>query len=238
MAKQIPLTRGQYALVDDDDFERISQSKWYCKADGYAARKDWSTGEPKQVYMHRQILNAPDGVMVDHINANRLDNRRSNLRLVNSIQNSRRQSPMKGTTSEYKGVSFYQDQWYVRIHVDGKSRYYGRYREEKLAARVYDYAASKHYGEYARINFPDELMTDAEFAEVDTRRQSTSSEYRGVCWDKKRQAWIAHITVRGRFKYLGRFEDEVEAAKAYNEAAIQYHSDSAVLNSIPTENIQ
>lgn len=90
MSKEIPLSRGMSTIVDDDDYEWLSQWKWYAGKSAtlfYAVRNVWRNGKIHQVRMHRLVINAPDEIIVDHINRNSLDNRRSNLRLSNCREN-------------------------------------------------------------------------------------------------------------------------------------------------------
>lgn len=162
--KEIPLTKGKVAIVDDGDFERVNRLKWHLHAGGYAGCKDWSGGNRTYVYMHRLILNAPRGTEVDHINGNKLDNRRSNLRMATRKENSRNGKGMPARKSQYKGISFYDNAYHVRVMLDGKQMNFGRYKSEHLAAKVYDYAALGLHREFSRLNFPDEpMLTEDEF---------------------------------------------------------------------------
>lgn len=232
MAKRIPLTQGKFAIVDDADYEWLNQWKWhFARQTGYAARKDWSGGKPKYLLMHRVILNAPKHLQVDHINGDGLDNRRCNIRLATAAQNSWNQKAISSSISEYKGVSFYDNRFVVRIFVNGGNLYFGGFTDECLAARIYDFAAVKYYGEYARLNFPDQLLTEGEFEQL-TRRKPPLSKYRGVTFDKRRGKWIAYIQVAGKYKSLGKFDSELDAARAYNEAAPRLHGSKAKLNDV------
>lgn len=153
--RTIPLTKNMNALVDDDDYEWLSQRKW-CSSKGYAVRYDGQ--RRKMLPMHREILNAPDGMDVDHINGDRLDNRRANLRVCPHRQNIRNQKPRVGGTSRYKGVywcSTYR-KWRVQIMSDKKRIHVGAFDDEEQAARAYDVAALEHHGEFARLNFPQD----------------------------------------------------------------------------------
>lgn len=156
--KEIKLTRGMVALVDDEDFERINAHKWYAhKAHHgafYAARKVWDT--KKHIAMHREIIGAPDGKEVDHINADTLDNRRSNLRLCTTVENFHNRGKYANNTSGYKGVywNIRHQKWYALIGLNSKLIYIGCFGQDKeAAAHAYDEAARKYHGEFARTNF-------------------------------------------------------------------------------------
>src|SRR5690606_29717188 len=100
MPKEIPLTRGKVALVDDEDFEWLSQYSWYLSNEYPASRV-----EGKFTYMHRLITGAGKGEVVDHINDNKYDNTRSNLRITTNQNNIRKSKMWSSNTSGYKGVA-------------------------------------------------------------------------------------------------------------------------------------
>jgi len=106
--------------------------------------------------MHRLIMDPPRGYVVDHINGDGLDNRRANLRLATHAQNGRNRRKIKKGISKYKGVSWEEStgKWRALIHVDRKKISLGCYKDEVTAAKVYDKAAKKYHGEFARLNFP------------------------------------------------------------------------------------
>jgi hypothetical protein len=148
--KQIQLTQGYEAIIDDKDFALVSKYNWYYN-DGYA--KAYHKG--KRLRMHRLILNAKNGQQVDHQNRNRLDNRHSNLRICTLQENNRNISMRKDNTSGYKGVSLDKStgHWKPLIHVDGKAKTCGQFKNKHHAALAYDLWAVDLHGEYASTNF-------------------------------------------------------------------------------------
>ena len=145
--QEIPVTRGRVALVDSEDYHLVAGRKWCC-SNGAPMRYDH--GAP--VYMHRLIMDAPDGVEVDHINGDRLDNRRCNLRLCTHRQNLRNRKRQDNGSSRYKGVHKSAGKWRAQIGYDGKTHHLGYFTDEADAARAYNEAASEHFGEFARLN--------------------------------------------------------------------------------------
>lgn len=148
MSREIPLTRGAVAIVDDDDYEWLSQWKW-CMSGQYAASRTSGV----HVYMHRLIMSASPGVGVDHINGEHFDNRRCNLRFATQRENSRNQKRHK--RDGYKGVHWRKDtrKWQAQIMVDYKTVNLGCYTNEEIAATAYDVAARIFFGAFAKTNF-------------------------------------------------------------------------------------
>lgn len=144
---RIPLTRGRTALVDVDDYPLISNRSWQYGNNGYVT----SGG---RIYMHRLIMNAPKGALVDHINRDRLDNRRTNLRFATAQQQSVNSNPRPARVP-YKGVSLHYGKYAARITVNGELRLLGSHDTAEAAARAYDEVALAEWGEFARLNFAD-----------------------------------------------------------------------------------
>ena len=159
--REIPLTRGKVAIVDNEDFEVLSQWKWYAAVNGkrcYAARTNWTGAPPKQVRMACQIMAHPISMEVDHINGNPLDNRRSNLRVCTHRENGANRNRQQGGTSTYKGVSWHKEtkRWRAQIQYAGTVFHLGCHSDESEAAFRYDLAARGLFREFARPNFPIE----------------------------------------------------------------------------------
>lgn len=160
--KQIPLTKGRHALVDDSDYPWLSQLRWCYSSDGYAVnyyRDEYGSYHKRT--MHRLVMAkkleqiVPRDLQVDHINHHRIDNRRENLRLATRSQNQAYKKLQVNNTSGYKGVIWNRNKWEVRIRYQGRKLYLGRYDDPILAAFVYDGAARLLYQEFAGLNFPD-----------------------------------------------------------------------------------
>lgn len=185
--KEIPLTKGHVALVDDADYEWLNQYNWHYEPAGcgYAARRI----DNKIVLMHQFIMQAKLGQLVDHKNRNGLDNQRNNLRMATTAQNAaNRDKPrrIKPTTSQFKGVYLDSNthRWIAKIRVNRQGIHIGSFADEVEAARAYDAAACKYHGTFARLNFPEatedhhDLLSRARqwghlpsFEELNNRRQ-------------------------------------------------------------------
>lgn len=151
--KIIPLTRGKKTIIDDQDFDRISKYKWCIHCDSYAV----TSINGKIVMMHRFLLKTPEGFDTDHINGNKLDNRRSNLRIVTRSQNMANTRIRRSNKSGYKGVFYFKfghrsKRWKAKIKVNYKMIDLGYFLTKEEAAKVYNLAAVKHFGEYALLN--------------------------------------------------------------------------------------
>jgi hypothetical protein len=163
--RRIPLTQGQYAIVDPKDYEQLNKHKWHLQRTRqmfYAVRraKGHERANGSVVWMHRSILPPPQGMCIDHINNNGLDNRKANLRFATPAQNARNRRKISfKTSSKYKGVSYHagQRKWCAAIRVNGQYKYFGLFQNESDAAKAYDEAARKFHGEFASLNFKCEI---------------------------------------------------------------------------------
>lgn len=158
MVKYIKLSQGKEAIVDDEEYDKLNKYKWYY-SHGYAVRNvRVDENKRKSVRMHRVIADTPKDKFTDHINGNKLDNRKSNLRNVNNAQNTKNAEKRASATSKYKGVFYFKrrndvhGKWAARIQNDGKSIRLGYFDSEISAALAYNDAAIKYHKEYARLN--------------------------------------------------------------------------------------
>jgi hypothetical protein len=158
--RRIPLTQGKYAIVDPEDFERLNKHKWYASKWGntfYAVRCAGPRNKTKYIRMHREIMRPPDHLVIDHINHKGLDNRKANLRNATRAQNNYNRVAIKrkGATSKYKGVAWKKEKkkWRAHIYFNGEGIFLGYFKDEIQAAKAYDKAAKKYYGQFAYLNF-------------------------------------------------------------------------------------
>lgn len=152
--KEIPLTQGYVAIVDDAKYDRIALHKYYYSR-GYAVRTAVINGKRKCIWMHREIIQTPEGMETDHINGDRLDNRLENLRVCTTTQNQQNRKMKKNNLCGYKGVSWdrTREKWVAKIRHDSHTRFLGYFEDPRDAAIAYDNAARERFGEFARINF-------------------------------------------------------------------------------------
>jgi hypothetical protein len=164
MPKKIALTRGYFAVVDDEDYHLVADKKWtavvynrchrvyathYFRDDG---------GKVRAIAMHRLLVKVAPGMVVDHINGDALDNRRENLRICTTAENLRNRKPhkrFKNPHIKYKGVCPYGEKFAAKICIDKKQRTIGVFDTQIAAARAYDAEAKRLHGNFARVNFGD-----------------------------------------------------------------------------------
>lgn len=156
--KQIPLSgirgMGKFAIVDDEDFEIVSKYRWHLGTDNYVINRNHFNKKKKTIRMHRLVINAKDGQQLDHINGDRLDNRKCNLRFSTQHENSLNSRHPLGK-SGLIGVWWCKKDniWTANIQLDGKCIYIGAYKVKEEAAYVRDQFAIQLHGEFARTNY-------------------------------------------------------------------------------------
>ena len=140
-------------MVDDDDYEHLVKKKWRLSSKGYVIGYHRIDGKKTVVAIHRSIMNPPEDMVVDHINGNKLDNRKVNLRICTNQQNICNQiRDTSKKASRYKGVHRDKRKWRSKITFRGNILNLGNYDDEIEAAKAYNKAALKHHGKYAKIN--------------------------------------------------------------------------------------
>ena len=161
MSKHITLTKDQIALIDDCDFDWLTQQRWCCNNKGYAVQYVTLNGIRKVWYMHRVVMvhmlgkPIPPHFQVDHINGDRLDNRRENLRLATRSQNQANKGTPINNSSGYKGVSFRANKWEARLRHHRQLIFLGRFQTQVEAALAYAEATSLLYGAFAQAELLD-----------------------------------------------------------------------------------
>jgi len=155
--RYIPLTRGLHAIVDTKNFDCLNQHKWCIQAARhghtlYAVRR----AHGRKIFMHREIMQPPPGMVVDHINRNGLDNREANLRNCTRLQNLQNRYWDAGR-SKFRGVHPVGDKWQANVVYNRRTIYLGLFDDEVEAAKARDRKAYELAGEFAYLNFPDEI---------------------------------------------------------------------------------
>jgi len=158
--RRIYLGEGKWVILDQQDYYRLRIFKWIVYGNGtnlYAIRHQLiEPNKTKTVYMHREIMNPPPDLVVDHRNCDGLDNRKQNLRFATHAQNTRNRRKKKNGSSQFLGVYFNKEKstWDSQLMHNGKKIWVGRFDNEIDAAKAYDETARKYHGEFARLNFP------------------------------------------------------------------------------------
>ncbi|MFA5293768.1 MAG: AP2 domain-containing protein [Phycisphaerae bacterium] len=168
--RRIKLTSGKsigtkpaetkYAIVDAEDYEKLNCYNWQCltsRSTFYAVRLRLNNEKAKIMRMHREIMQAPKGMVVDHIDHDGLNNCKSNLRIATPSENRRNSRKAKGTSSKFKGVCWHKSnkKWSVGININGRRKHLGSFDNEAEAAKTYDKAVKKYHGEFAVLNFEE-----------------------------------------------------------------------------------
>jgi len=148
---KIPLTDKGFALINESDLIKVSKYSWRLSSHGYAITRVVIDGKFRQVSMHRVIADTPEGLVTDHINGDKLDNRSENLRACSHAENTAYKKPK---TTKPKGVYWNKTRknWLASIRVNGVLIYLGRFKDQVDAIKAYNEAALQHFGEFAWLN--------------------------------------------------------------------------------------
>lgn len=231
MSKYIKLTKGLSVLVDDADYEKFGNLNWRSHKSGqkyYAVLNYKKDGKFKQLTLHREIMNFPDGMFVDHINGNTLDCRRENMRLVTSSQNAINRRLRSDNKLGVVGVSQLKSgKYFAYISINGKRTRLGKFvtLEEAKAAR--EAAEARHHGKYTRskdrlIESLPEAKPEEKPIQLYRKRINNTSGKTGVSFFLRMNAWRARIRINYKEKTLGYFKTFEEAAAAREKAEREY----------------
>lgn len=181
--------KGKHMLIDPEDYDRVTKYKWYFDPDGSAKANYRDSGTQITVVASRLIMNAQKGQIVDHINGNKLDNRKANLRFATKQQNRANGGPMNRNKSGFRGVSLgnKMKRWRAEIKVGDKNIHLGYFDTPEEAAKAWDEAALEHHGEFARLNFPQtDAVTVGLFIGTAEAPAPSTNEIRRIVrkWDK------------------------------------------------------
>lgn len=199
-------------MVDDEDYEKFNKFKWHKCPYGYAVRSGRKEENRRGVKLHREVTNCPKGLEVDHINRNKLDNRKENLRIVTRQQNAQNRGKTRTNTSGFRGVFKKGRGWAVQVYHNGKIHCGGSYQIPEDASVAAD-KMRKHLGfldtetNYGIVSAPDKRGRIG-------NNSNNSSGYRGVSWKKKNQKWVASVNNKGKVIHIGLFNNIKDAAVA------------------------
>ncbi len=235
---------GKHAKVSPEDYEWLMQWAWRASFWGYVVRnassREKRVGKPHLIVMHREILGLTCSSQVDHIDRDKLNNTRRNLRRCNAAENGRNKKlPPHKATSKYRGVSMTpQGKWCASISIDDRPFHLGVYEAEEEAARAYDATALYHAGGFACPNFRDSTPKSIE----DVRQTKflgivASSAYRGVTLTQGK-GWAARVEFRHdkpRKRTLGYFNTAEEAARAVDRELLTRKNQGLVKLNFPRE---
>lgn len=235
MMKKIKLTRNKFALVDDEDFKWLNNHQWSTKKGVntfYVQRRH----KNKMILMHRIVIQKyekrylEDWEAIDHKDHNGLNNQKNNLRICTRSQNEMNKEKQKDCSSQYKGVCWDQNKqkWRTRIQIDKKRKHLGFFDSEIEAAHYYDFFAIQYFKEFKYINFPKIDYENFEPKIIKTKNKT--SKLKGVSRYKSSQKWCTRISIKGKTIFLGCFQNEKEAAIAYDKKAKELFGEFAKLN--------
>lgn len=204
------------AIVSAKDYKKVNGWRWSKCSQGYVVRyHKRPDGKETKIRLHHIVLPPTGDKIIDHINRNKLDNRRENLRLATYSQNGMNRGVNVNSSTGFKGAIKESGKYVSKITVDGRSIYIGTFNTPEDAAKAYNVMAEVHFGEYAHLNDIDHSDFN-----IEKSRVRNYGKYRGVCYHKRDKKWQASRSHKGIKYYIGQFDSEVEAARAYDEFLI------------------
>jgi hypothetical protein len=231
MSKYIQLTKGLSVLVDDTDYEKYNQFNWTPHYNGqkyYPVRKVKIDGKSRELYLHREIMEAPKGMFVDHINGDSLDCRKENMRIVTRSQNAMNRRIRSDNKTGVVGVSQTRSGKYMACYsIKGKLKRIGLFSTLEKAKAAREAAEAKYYGEYARskdllVEKLPEPKPENKPYQLYRKRVNNSSGKTGVSYFRPMKAWRARIRLQSKEKTLGYYKTFEEACAAREKAERQY----------------
>lgn len=232
MSKKIPLQNGQYAIVDDEDYERVDQFIWSV----YVNDNTMGVSSFQHKSLARFILGVT-GVnnRIKHKNGNHLDCRKKNMELTTFQKQNQMRRGNRNSSSKYKGVSKNGNKWRAAIKHNGKDYYLGLFEKEENAALAYNEKSKELFGNDAFQNVigreNNSLGINKHWGEVRQRpRIKKPNGFRGVYLQKNNKRWVSNYSFNNKTYRLGTFDTKEEAAKAYDRKAYELYGDKAILN--------
>lgn len=224
--RTIPISSRRHVIVDERDYEWLSQHRWsFCRStgkDGYAVRIGLVNGERVKISMHREVFLRHSGIdkdeleFVDHRNTNKLDNRFENLRNASKVDNGGNRGANKNNKSGFKGVDIHDKKrgvWRAQIAYKGKKINLGYYATPEEAALAYNNAAVEYFGEFANLN----NVSITSCTRLSSSKNAKGYEFKGISFHKRLKKWAAYTKLpSGKRKHIGYFKSELEARQAYD----------------------
>lgn len=232
MTKKLPLQDGMYALVDDEDYEKCKYHTWYINiTSGYINVASDSVG----VLSRFLLEEVKEDSYVLFKNGDRLNFKRDNLIISDKFEKAGKRRGVRNSSSKYKGVFRRKTgKWTSQLTYKGKRYYLGTFENEEEAAIAYNKKAIEVHGEKAFQNLigneNSAVITEKSWKDKQVKRYPRKEGLRGVNFNKKRNRWETHIQKNNNRYYLGSFDHENQAAKAYDKKAYELYGDEAILN--------
>ena len=235
--KIIYTNKGEEIFVDDEDYEELNSFTWYVLNNGYAMRTP-RKGHHKRMLMHRLIMDCPNGMFVDHINHDKLDNQKQNLRICTRIENCQNKNVPANNTSGVVGVTWheYTRNWEVGIKINKEHIYLGVFEDFDEAVKIRKEAEEKYYGEFRNVDMKIDEEVISNSRQKNTSRKTpidrkpmpnNTSGVTGVTWRKRNNKWVAYIRVNTKKIHIGYYVNLEDAIKARKDAELKYYGRTA-----------